>query len=85
MNGPLCRWCDAVTDAEFVDVGVGYVQVTGGECRNCGAHERGPYMNDGRITEVEQATMWSGPLEDRAAFSPFNPDPPNEPESFDWT
>jgi len=74
MNGPPCRWCGMLTYAEFVGVGVGYVQVMGGECGNCGAHERGPYMNDGRITEVEQATMWSGPSEDYPPLSPFNPD-----------
>lgn len=74
MKGPECRWCGKETDAEFVDVGVGLVQVTGGECGECGARERGPYMNDGRITEIEQATMWSQPYEDWADFSPFNPD-----------
>lgn len=84
MTGPLCRWCSTPTYAEFVDVGVGYVQVTGGECPACGALERGPYMNDGRITEVEMATMWSGPLEDWPVFSPFNPDPSATPY-FDWT
>lgn len=79
MNGPPCRWCGSRTDAEFVDVGVGLVQVTGGECWECGARERGPYMNDGRISEVEQATMWSGPAEDFPEFSPFNPDMQERP------
>lgn len=79
MNGPPCYWCKTITDAEFVDVGVGFVQVTGGECVNCGARERGPYMNDGRITEVEQATMWSCPGEDWPEFSPFNPDATERP------
>lgn len=79
MNGPNCRWCGSKTDAEFVDVGVGMVQVTGGECWECGARERGPYMNDGCITEVEQATMWSGPDEDWPDFSPFNPDREERP------
>lgn len=74
MNGPNCRWCGAPTEAEFVDIGVGYQQVTGGICWGCNCIERGPYMNDGLISEVEQATMWSGPAEDCSDFSPFNPD-----------
>jgi hypothetical protein len=75
MSGPLCRWCESKTYAEYVDVGVGWVQVTGGECLNCGAHEMGPYMTDGRITEVEMASMWHGPLEDHEYYSEFNPNP----------
>ncbi len=64
MNGPECRWCKHKTYAEFVDVGVGFQQVTGGECYNCGAYEMGPYQTGGRISEVEMATMWIGPAED---------------------
>jgi hypothetical protein len=73
MNGPNCRWCNTVTDAEFVDVGVGYVQVTGGLCHQCDGYEMGPYQTDGMISEVEMATMWRGPIEDHEEFSPFNP------------
>ena len=72
MKGPECRWCGEATDAEFVDVGIGMVQVTGGECA-CGGRELGPYMNNGRLTEEEFATAWQGPYEDWAMFSPFNP------------
>ena len=68
---PKCRWCDSETDAEFVDVGIGYVQVTGGQCA-CGAYEMGPFQNDGRITEEEFASAWLGPVEDHPDFSPFN-------------
>jgi hypothetical protein len=78
MNGPNCRWCNQSTDAEYVDVGVGCVQVTGGRC-DCGSYEMGAYMVDGRITEVEQATLWTGPSEDRAEFSPFNPEQQDSP------
>lgn len=78
MNGPDCRWCSKATDAEFVDVGVGFVQVTGGQC-SCGSYEMGPYMVGGLITEVEMFTLWCGPLEDHADFSPFNPDPQETP------
>ena len=74
MSGPLCRWCNSRTDAEYVDVGVGWVQVTGGKCWDCGAYEMGPYQTDGRITEVEMASLWLGPFEDHPDFSPFNPD-----------
>lgn len=71
MRGPKCRWCGEETDAEYVDVGVGWQQVTGGDCR-CGGHEMGPYQNGGMITEVEFATAWHGPFEDHPEFSPFN-------------
>ena len=71
MNGPHCRWCNEVTEAEFVDVGIGWQQVTGGRCR-CGGYESGPYQNDGMLTEVEFATYWLGPFEDHPDFSPFN-------------
>lgn len=74
MKGPNCRWCGTETYAEFVDIGVGFQQVTGGDCFECGARERGPYLNGGRISEVEQATMWAGPAEDWPEFSPFNPE-----------
>lgn len=62
--GPACRWCKSTTEAEYVDVGVGMVQVTGGECLNCGAHELGHYQTDGPLSEVEMATGWVGPAED---------------------
>lgn len=73
MNGPECRWCRKPTDAEYVDVGVGFVQVTGGRC-DCGSYEMGPYMVGGMISEIEMTTMWTGPGEDYPDFSPFNPD-----------
>jgi hypothetical protein len=79
MNGPDCRWCGTATDAEFVDVGVGFVQVSGGQCWKCLAYEMGPYMTDGRISEVEMATLWLGPFEDSADHSPFNPDQQDPP------
>ncbi|QGK90339.1 hypothetical protein QE345_gp050 [Pseudomonas phage vB_PA45_GUMS] len=73
MNGPECRWCGERTEAEFVDVGLGWMQqVTGGMCHRCGGYENGHYQNDGRLSEVEFATYWSGPFEDYADFSPFN-------------
>lgn len=75
MTGPACPWCEHATDAEFVDVGVGAVQVTGGWCLHCGAYEMGHYRTDGRITEVEMATLWRGPDEDHPEFSPLNPEP----------
>ncbi len=70
MSGPSCRWCGEKTDAEFVDVGVGFVQVSGGLCV-CGGYEMGAYQNDGRLSEVEFAAGWQGPYEDYADFSPF--------------
>ena len=79
MKSPDCRWCGSDTEAEFVDVGVGYVQVTGAHCWECHAYEMGPYQTDGRITEVEMAALWTGPAEDCADFSPFNPDQEETP------
>jgi hypothetical protein len=79
MNGPPCRWCNQPTEAEFVDIGVGYEQVTGGRCWDCCADERGPYLNGGLISEVEWVTMWSAPAEDYPEFSPFNPEPSPHP------
>lgn len=82
MKGPECRWCGKPTDAEFVDIGVGMQQVTGGMCwpelDGCGAYEMGPYQVGGMISEEEMATFWTRPLEDYAAYSPFSPEP--EPE-----
>ena len=74
MKSPDCRWCGGETEAEFVDVGVGMVQVTGAMCWSCNSYEMGPYQTDGRITEVEMATGWLGPREDYIPTSPFNPD-----------
>ena len=79
MNGPDCRWCGAETDAEFVDVGVGMVQVSGAICWECNAYEMGLYQTDGKISEVEMATGWLGPMEDHAIWSPFNPDQQESP------
>lgn len=63
-NGPDCRWCGTATDAEFVDVGVGMVQVTGGHCPECGGLELARHQIDGPLSEVEMVTGWIGPFED---------------------
>lgn len=79
MNGPDCPWCGLPTDAEFVDIGVAMQQVTGGHCfgtqtePGCGAHEMGPYLVGGFISEVEMASLWRGPYEDYPELSSFNP------------
>lgn len=64
MSGPPCRWCKTLTFAEFVDVGVGYVQVTGGECPGCGGRELASHQIDGRLTEEEMATGWLAPMDE---------------------
>lgn len=55
-----CPFCDEMyeDDAEYVDVGVGQVQVTGNRCENpdCGAQEQGAYTYDG--DEWEFAFGW---------------------------
>lgn len=89
MNGPNCVWCGLPTDAEFVDIGVGFQQVTGGHCfgevRNgryvpngCGGYEMAHHQIDGMLSEVEMAVGWRGPYEDQADLSSFNPDPETE-------
>lgn len=73
-GAPNCRWCGELCDAEFVDVGVGQVQVTAGICEACCAVEMSPYfLPDGKITEVEMVTGWHGPFEDDPDYSSFNP------------
>lgn len=44
----ICPFCGDVYDdnAEYVDVGVGHVQVTANYCENCGASEQGAYEYD---------------------------------------
>lgn len=82
MNGPNCPWCGLPTDAEFVDIGVGFQQVSGGHCLGeyskgtpgCGSYEMARHQIDGRLTEVEMVVGWHGPLEDHVAMSPFNPE-----------
>lgn len=85
MNGPDCPWCGLPTDAEFVDIGVGFQQVSGGWCLGvyqgpvgCGSYEMAHHQIDGRLTEVEMVVGWRGPHEDVAELSPFNPDPETE-------
>lgn len=79
MNGPDCQWCGKPTDAEFVDTGVGFQQVTAGMCHadvgGCGAYQIRPSLVGGMITEEEMATCWSRPLGDYPAYSPFNIEP----------
>lgn len=85
-NGPKCPWCGLATDAEFVDIGVGYQQVTGGFCLGiyngppgCGSHEMAGHQIGGFLTEVEMAVGWTRPFEDYAELSAFNPEPEDYP------
>lgn len=55
-----CPYCGAHTDAEFVDVGMGYwQQVTPHRCGNCHAVEIGPYDQiDRDLLAEEIKTGW---------------------------
>jgi hypothetical protein len=58
----LCPWCSADCDgtAEFVDVGVGAVQVTAHQCDTCQSLELGPYER-GAYTLEEWRAGWTAP------------------------
>lgn len=55
-----CPYCGLAfaSNAEFVDVGVGYAQVTGEVCDRCHASERGGHDSQ---SEMDKATGWFPP------------------------
>ena len=56
-----CPYCgdDCGGSAEYVDVGVGHVQVTAHQCDRCYAYELSPYRDDeGPFSEEETNTGW---------------------------
>lgn len=55
-----CPYCQALCCADFVDVGIGYVQCGPYHCERCGASEMGPNDN-GLGTEAEREVGWFGP------------------------
>lgn len=52
-----CPYCGESCDADFVDVGVGFVQCGPFHCEGCGASEIGPEGSAGR-SEIERKTGW---------------------------
>lgn len=53
-----CPYCGCYADAEFVDIGVGYQQVTPYSCGNCDALQMNPYNDNSRATEEEKKFGW---------------------------
>lgn len=56
-----CPYCNAVCDADFVDVGPGLVQCGPFHCEQCGASEIGPHDEERDLTAEEEKHGWYGP------------------------
>ena len=58
-----CPYCEALCEADFVDIGVGYTQCGPYHCDACGASEIGPNDTERELTEQEHKTGWYAPGE----------------------
>lgn len=56
-----CRYCTALCCADFVDVGVGWVQCGPFHCEACGASEIGPHDTHCELSAQEEKTGWYAP------------------------
>lgn len=56
MTCPFCL--GARVYCEFVDIGVGYQQVTPYDCGDCGAQQMSPYGDNSRATARERWFGW---------------------------
>lgn len=56
-----CPYCAALCCADFVDVGVGYVQCGPFHCEACKASEIGPHDEPRPLSAEEASTGWYGP------------------------
>lgn len=56
-----CPYCGSFCDADFVDVGVGYMQCGPYHCLSCEASEIGPFDEPRELTDEEQRTGWYKP------------------------
>lgn len=56
-----CPYCGKPCEADWCDVGVGYVQCGPFHCTNCGASEIGPHDEERELGPVEKETGWYGP------------------------
>ncbi|HCF3663708.1 TPA: hypothetical protein NID01_000534 [Pseudomonas aeruginosa] len=56
-----CPYCGATCRADFVDVGVGYVQCGPYHCEVCNASEIGPYDRERDLTDREKELGWYAP------------------------
>lgn len=53
-----CPFCGARTEAEYVDIGVGFQQVTPYQCTECPAHQMNPYHSYPNATPEERLAGW---------------------------
>jgi len=56
-----CPYCGSECEADWCDVGVGYVQCGPFHCTVCGASEIGPHDDERELTTVEEYCGWYGP------------------------
>lgn len=56
-----CPYCSNPTYADYVDVGVGFVQCGPYHCENCGASEIGPYDEKRELSALEIVAGWYAP------------------------
>lgn len=56
-----CPYCDELCEADWVDVGVGFIQCGPYHCEACGASQIGPYDQERLLTDKEKETGWYGP------------------------
>lgn len=56
-----CPYCGTPTEADYVDVGIGYVQCGPFHCTACHASEIGPNDGSRPLTQRERETGWYAP------------------------
>lgn len=56
-----CPYCGALCCADFVDVGVGYIQCGPYHCERCGSSQIGPFDSEHDWTDSERKTGWYEP------------------------
>lgn len=56
-----CPYCTLPCEADWVDVGVGYVQCGPYHCEACSASEIGPYDEERELSADERRTGWYAP------------------------
>lgn len=63
MKTENCPYCNALCEADWVDVGVGYVQCGPYHCQafTCGASEIGPCDDERELTAEEKKIGWYKP------------------------
>lgn len=56
-----CPYCDSICEADWVDVGVGFVQCGPYHCIHCEASQIGPYDEKRELSEQEKDCGWYAP------------------------